>query len=257
MAKRFFRILAHAQLTVAIREDAAIESRADQGVLESPLKEVLNNERLELNFHLEFSHFALELIGSHQRGDLRKPRQDGLHLHFATKLLLLPLIVVSGGSFLGFAGTAAFEFVALGRNSGIPLEAFPFVFESLAGGVETVIVLASEPGRVNLVCNGVAQVRILLISRSFCQELKRFVGGSRRDSAGRKLFHDLLKERLILGFRRGDRRRRIQVLFEARFKKRLLLMFQLLPSQVAILLPGSKKGTSFPRKVEPPALELD
>ena len=35
------------------------------------------------------------------------------------------------------------------------------------------------------------------------------------------------------------------------WKSALLLMFQLLPSQVTMLLPGSKKGTSLPRKLEP------
>ena len=87
LGEKILGILAHAELAVAICKDAAIESRADQGVLEAPLEEVLDDQGLELDFDLEFGHLALELIGSDQRGDLRKPRQNGLHLHFAAELL--------------------------------------------------------------------------------------------------------------------------------------------------------------------------
>ena len=74
LGEKVLCILADAQLAVTISKDAAIESRADQGVLKAPLKEVLNDEGLELDLHLEFGHLALELIGPDQRVDLREPR---------------------------------------------------------------------------------------------------------------------------------------------------------------------------------------
>ena len=39
---------------------------------------------------------------------------------------------------------------------------------------------------------------------------------------GRKLVHDLLKQRLILGLWRRGRRRRVEIFLEARLKKRVV-----------------------------------
>jgi hypothetical protein len=57
-------------------------------MLEASLEEMLDNQRLEIDFYLEFGHLALEPIDFDQRSDLRKSRQNGLHLRVAAKLLL-------------------------------------------------------------------------------------------------------------------------------------------------------------------------
>ena len=93
-------------------------------------------------------------------------------------LLLLRLVVTSVFRFCGTA-SSAFKFCPLRRQACGPFEAFPFAFEGSAGGVQPVIVLARKPSGVNLVGNGVAEVGIILILRSFCQKLESFVGGSR------------------------------------------------------------------------------
>ena len=70
LGEEILGILSHPQLAVTIGKDAAIESRADQGVLEASLKEMLDDQGLELDLDLEFGHFALELIGSDKRRQL-------------------------------------------------------------------------------------------------------------------------------------------------------------------------------------------
>ena len=99
-----------------------------------------------------------------------------------------------------------------------------------------------------MVCNGVAEICILLISRGFCQELERFIRGSGRDSAGRKLVHDLLKQRLIFGFRWCDSRWRVEVLFEAGLKKRVIADVPALPVPSDNIAAGVEEGYVLPKK---------
>jgi hypothetical protein len=84
----------------------------------------------------------------------------------------------------GSSAAAAVELGAFRCQPGVPFETFPFVFEGSAGSVQPVVVLARKPSGVNLVGNGVAEVGIILILRSFRQKLESFVGGSGRDFAG-------------------------------------------------------------------------
>jgi hypothetical protein len=106
-----------AQLAVTISKDIAIESSPNDDVLKAPLKEMLNDEGLELDFHLKLGHLALELIRPDQCIDLREPRYDGLHLHVTAELLRLLLRVLTSRSLLRFArtATASVELRALGR----------------------------------------------------------------------------------------------------------------------------------------------
>jgi hypothetical protein len=58
----------------------------------------------------------------------------------------------------------------------------------------------------------------------------------------------LLKERLILAFRRGDRRRRVQVLFEARLKKRVVIDVPAFAVPSDNIAAGIEEGYILPEK---------
>ena len=105
-------IFADAQPAITISKDIAIESGPNDGVLEPPLKEMLNDEGLEVDLHLKFSDLALELIRPDQRIDLRQPRYDRLHLHVTAELLCLLLRVWT--ALLRFVRTTAVHLGALG-----------------------------------------------------------------------------------------------------------------------------------------------
>ena len=72
-------------------------------MLKAPLKEMFDDDGLELDFHLQLGPLALQLIGDDQPVDLRKPRYNGLHLHIAAELLCLLLRVLTSPSLLRFA----------------------------------------------------------------------------------------------------------------------------------------------------------
>ena len=67
LGKQALGVLADAKLAITVCEDIAIEARSDNGMLEAPLEEMLNDEGLEIDFDLELGDFALELVCSNER----------------------------------------------------------------------------------------------------------------------------------------------------------------------------------------------